>query len=198
MMISNIPENKATPYPSIIKAHKIIGNNLILRNVATNDAPFIYALRREHSKEKYLSPISSDMEQQIMWLQKYNADNRQAYFIIQDIQSSMIGTVRIYDQQKDSFSWGSWILKEGVKSSYSIESALIVYSYALELGFNQSHFKVQKNNKSVCKFHERWGALRTNESSDEIFYVIKKDAILQASKKHLKFLPNKIKIIRET
>ncbi len=127
-------------------------------------------------------------------MQKYNSDKEQAYFLIQDSQLNMIGTVRIYDQKKDSFSWGSWILKKGIKSSYSVESALVVYAYALELGFNQAHFKVQKNNKSVCRFHERWGAVKSSESADEFFYVIKKNTILESAKKYLKLLPNKIKI----
>ncbi len=61
-MMSNIIKNKKEPYPIIIKAHKIIGNSLIFRNATTDDAAFIYALRREHSKAKYLSPISSGLE----------------------------------------------------------------------------------------------------------------------------------------
>ena len=96
----------------------------------------------------------------------------------------------MYDIQNDSFCWGSWILKEGAASSYAIESALLVYHFALSLGFEKAHFDVRKGNESVWKFHERFGANKTAETADDFIYSISLEAIEHSLEKYKKYLPN--------
>ena len=101
-----------------------------------------------------------------------------------------IGTVRLYDQKKESFCWGSWILKDSVPNSYAIESALIVYHFAFYLGFKKAHFNVSKYNKSVWRFHESFGAERVDENAEEFIYNISSEAIKKSFERYKKFLPN--------
>jgi len=66
--------------------------------------------------------------------------------------------------------------------SYAIESALLVYHFALGLGFECAHFDVRKANESVWKFHERFGALKSSETELDYFYRISNAAIRQSLK----------------
>jgi RimJ/RimL family protein N-acetyltransferase len=101
-----------------------------------------------------------------------------------------LGSVRLYDPQGDSFCWGSWILKDGAPQSAAIESALIVYSYAVDhLGFKEAHFDVRKGNESVWRFHERFGAKRFAETDQDYLYKIGQKEIGVARQRYKKFLP---------
>lgn len=182
--------------PTLAKAEKIIGNKIVFRNASREDAGFILGLRTDPVKGKYLSATPNDLALQVSWLEKYTRDNSQIYFIIQDLQDEPFGTVRLYDARQDSFCWGSWILKDGRPSGFAIESALIVYRYALELGFTRSHFDVRKGNESVWQFHERFGAVRVGETEDDYLYNIAESEIRASLEKYRKYLPHGIRIIR--
>ncbi|HJD63138.1 MAG TPA: GNAT family N-acetyltransferase [Rickettsia endosymbiont of Degeeriella rufa] len=183
------------PQISFIKPKQIIGHHLILRDVEVEDSSFILNLRTDTTKSKYLSSTSNDLLQQIEWIKKYKQDNSQLYFLIQDQNLEQVGTVRLYDAQEDSFCWGSWILKANTPSGYSIESALIIYSYALSLGFTEAHFDVRKENESVWRFHERFGAIKVDETDKDYFFTISFEAIKNSLGRYSKYLPKNINII---
>jgi len=175
--------------PKILKASCLSGQTLNLRNALVHDAEFILSLRSNEKKSKYLSKIANELSQQVSWLKRYETLTDQAYFIIEDKYGCSLGTVRIYDQVGDSFCWGSWIVKEGVATGVAIESALVVYSYALNhLGFKAAHFDVHKGNESVWRFHENFGAIRVAESETDIHYKISEGAILGSLAHYRKFL----------
>jgi RimJ/RimL family protein N-acetyltransferase len=175
----------------IFKKPKIItGNNIYFRDAEIEDAAFIIEIRTDTKKAAFISKTSNDLKQQETWLQNYKKDNEQVYFIILDKNTRRVGTVRLYNRVGESFCWGSWILKEGVPSAYSIESALLVYHFALTLGFEKSHFDVRKGNQSIWKFHERFGATRTKETDTDFFYEIPHSAIMSSLEKYKKYLPN--------
>jgi hypothetical protein len=179
--------------PQILKANRIEGKTLVFRNVVTEDAAFILSLRTENRKAMHLSYTSPELNKQISWLEDYAKRNDQAYFIIENKSSDRLGLVRLYDPQDKSFCWGSWILKAGVPPNASIESALIVYSYAIgHLGFIESHFDVRKGNERVWLFHERFGAIRVAETDQDYLYRIELDAIAIAQQRYRKYLPNPI------
>ena len=47
----------------------------------------------------------------------------------------------------------------------------MVYAYAIDfLGFESAHFYVRKENTTVWKFHERFGAKRIGETHLDYFY----------------------------
>jgi len=177
------------PHPIFYRPKAIIGNNLILRDATAADAAFILELRTHEKKSTHISKTNNDVRQQEAWLDKYKNDGGQVYFIILNNEESRVGTVRLYDIKGDSFSWGSWILKEGVPSTYSVESALLVYHFALSLGFKKAHFSVRKENISVWRFHERFGARKISESINDFSYSISHHEIKKSLEKYKRYLP---------
>jgi hypothetical protein len=182
-------------FPIIKRARAIYGKKLTLRDVSVNDAEFILSLRLDPKKSTHLSPVAPDVQKQIDWIENYLSSDGQAYFIICDHNANRLGMVRLYNATGFSFSWGSWVLKADAPANAAIESALIVYRYALEhLSFNGAHFAVNKPNKSVWTFHERFGAIKTKETDHEYFYTISSDAINSSFFRFLKFLPDPIRV----
>lgn len=181
--------------PILVKPAKVLGKHIVLRNAAPSDAEFIVALRTDPSKGQYLSKTSPDVAAQRAWLEAYARDDSQVYFIIEDHAGTRHGTVRLYDPRGASFSWGSWILADGRPSGFAVESALMVYAFALGLGFTASHFSVRAGNESVWKFHERFGAVRTGENGEDWFYSISEDAIRASQEKYRKYLPEGIAVV---
>jgi len=152
----------------IFKSDFVIGDTIKFRNVELNDAEYIYNLRVNPHKSRFITATPEGVINQITWIKEYEQSIDQAYFIIEKISdNSRIGTVRLYDPisyPTPSFSWGSWILSGTAPNHAAIESALMVYEYGFEyLGYNFSHFNVRRDNVSVCKFHERMGAMKNEE-----------------------------------
>jgi RimJ/RimL family protein N-acetyltransferase len=170
------------------KAALVQGKSLSFRNVVVNDAEFILSLRTDAEKSRYLSSVTGALSDQQAWLHRYSQKEDQVYFII-DYMGEPIGTVRLYDPQGASFCWGSWVLSDKRPSHAAIESALMVYSYALDhLGFEKAHFDVRKGNIRVWQFHERFGALRVEESEMDFFYQIDRAAINVSRKRYHRYL----------
>ena len=125
------------------------GKTLSFRNATVHDAAFILALRTDAEKSRYLSPVSGELAAQQAWLESYAQQDEQAYFVIEH-HNQPIGTVRLYDAQGHSFCWGSWVLTGKRPSHAAMESALMVYAYAVDhLGFTAAHFDVRKGNERV-------------------------------------------------
>lgn len=183
--------------PALVKANRVIGNKVVFRNATEDDAEFIVQLRTDPEKGKYLSKTSSDVSLQVAWLEKYANDPTQIYFIIEDKHGERFGTVRLYDQKEESFCWGSWIMREGRPSGFAMESALMVYLFALGLGFTRSHFDVRKGNHRARRFHERFGAKRMASADDDYIYNISADSIRKAIDAHRDILPNGIEVERD-
>ncbi|MBW9401930.1 GNAT family N-acetyltransferase [Leclercia sp. EC_58] len=187
--------NSNSMVPKIMQAEKIVGKTITLRNVTPNDAEFIVHLRTDPMKSRFISSTSDDIEKQREWLNSYLESSGQAYFIIEGHNEVKYGTVRMYEQIGDSFCWGSWVISKDSPSHYAVESSLLLYTYALHLGFEKSHFDVRKGNSSVIKFHERFGAKRKGETELDILFEITKDAIESSIKKFSKHLPDHVQII---
>lgn len=173
----------------IRKAAKIVGKTLTFRDATITDAAFILSLRTDPEKNRFLSAVSSELADQEAWLKRYSLSDDQAYFII-EYQGEAIGTVRLYDPQGESFCWGSWILKNTRPNHAAMESALMVYAYAVDyLGFQCCHFDVRKGNEKVWRFHERFGAVRSGETEMDYLYVIGLTEIDTARLRYRKYLP---------
>lgn len=180
----------------IRKARKVTGNSLTFRDAGVQDAAFIFGLRNDPVKSQHLSTVSALLEDQVAWLERYGASEGQAYFIIEH-GGERVGTVRLYDAQGDSFCWGSWILVDQRPRHAALESALMVYSYAMDdLGFLAAHFDVRKANEKVCRFHERLGANKTGTSELDNFYSMSTHAIRQFLGKYPDLLSGPVRVER--
>ena len=81
------------------------------------------------------------------------------------------------------------------QKSAAIESALMVYAYALDtLGFLSAYFQVNKDNKRVWMFHEHFGATRVSENDVEYEYIITNEAIRQSMHRYIRYLPIELKV----
>ena len=178
-------------WPVLRKARRVRGHTLALRNAQVADAPFIHAQRVHPRNAAQLSATSPLLADQVAWMQRCANDPTQAYFVIETLDGRPLGTVRLYDAFEDSFCWGSWILCEQAAPTAAMESALLVYRYALDtLGFMKSHFQVNLGNLNVQRFHEQFfGAERTAEDDTEIHYTASNDALRAALQRWRRFLP---------
>lgn len=170
---------------------KLIGKNINLRLVEIKDAEFILNLRLE--KGEFLSTTNSNLEEQKKWLQSYKKreENREEYyFIIENKECLEAGTIRIYDFiDKESFCWGSWIIKNNSPYYFAIESALMIYNLAFEkLKFKNCHFDVRKKNLSVLNFHKKFGAKIIKEDELDYFFNFSVDDYQISKIKYKKFL----------
>jgi RimJ/RimL family protein N-acetyltransferase len=181
--------------PRLGKARRVQGKTLVFRDAAVDDAGFILGLRTDELKSRHLSRTSGALADQQAWLAGYAQRDSEVYFVIESLAGEKLGTVRLYDAQGDSFCWGSWILSDAAPSSAAIESALMVYAYALDtLGFTNAHFQVNLANERVCAFHERFGAQRVSQDDVEIEYTLANAAIREAMKRYARFLPDPLKV----
>jgi RimJ/RimL family protein N-acetyltransferase len=186
--------NQIGTFPKIRKATVVRGETLVFRDACVSDAKFILSLRTDENKSRFLSATKNDLEAQKAWLIQYAAVDDQAYFII-EFNNEPIGTVRLYDAQQDSFCWGSWILSDSRPRQAAMESALMVYAYALDhLEFKNSHFEVRRGNERVWQFHERFGAKRVDENELEYIYFLEFDEIRNSLGRYSKFLPNGVTV----
>jgi RimJ/RimL family protein N-acetyltransferase len=150
------------------------GKRTNLRLVRIEDAEFLLSLRLDPKKNRHLSQIDNDLGKQTEWLKNYKKrekDKAEYYFVIEDKIGTPFGSLRLYDFIKDSFCWGSWILKDNRPNYMAVESALLVYEFAFySLKFNNCHFDVRKENTKVIAFHVRLGSRITSEDDLNFFF----------------------------
>nr|AXY99489.1 butyryltransferase [Proteus vulgaris] len=163
-----------------------------LRFVNENDAEFILSLRTNNTYNRFLSHVDNDILQQKKWIEQYKKkekNNEEFYFIIERLDNTPCGTVRIYDIQDNSFSWGSWILNENKTRTAAIESALLVYIFGFEKKyFTHCHFEVMKGNEKVISFHEKFNARKVDEDEHHYFYEIEPKNIIDIKNKFINFI----------
>jgi RimJ/RimL family protein N-acetyltransferase len=166
------------------------GKNISLRLVNIEDANFILNLRLNQGS--FLSKTNPSLDIQKEWIKKYKKreeNKEEYYFIIEDKNNNKVGTIRLYDFIKDSFCWGSWLIKENSPFYYSIESALLIYDFAFDdLKFNSSHFDVDKRNKSVLKFHLGMGAVIVSETEKDFYFEYSKEKYQEIRVKYSRYL----------
>lgn len=182
--------------PTIKKAKIVVGRNLSLRNVLLDDAEFILSLRLDPEKSRHLSATSVELDDQVSWLRNYRLSDDQAYFIVCDKEGRRLGCLRIYDPVGDSYCWGSWLMVRGLGPLLSIETVLLVYAYAMHLGFRNARITVMKGNTYVWRFHEKiFGARKVDESDEEYFYEVDEKQITESLRKYARLIPMPLQVL---
>ncbi|ELJ8486937.1 GNAT family N-acetyltransferase [Vibrio cholerae] len=158
-----------------------------LRLVTEQDAEFILQLRLDDKYNQFLSSVTPDLRSQKDWIRKYKDDEqskKQFYFIIERLDGTPCGTVRIYDLRDESFCWGSWILNENKTRYAALESAFLVYKFGFEqLGYQKSHFDVMKGNQKVISFHKKMGAVEVSSDDENYYFEINKYSVDETQNK---------------
>jgi RimJ/RimL family protein N-acetyltransferase len=170
----------------------IYGKNINMRTVNIEDAEFIYNMRHDQSKTKYLSKVTGTIESQKEWIKKYiqrEKEKKEFYFVIESKNAERLGLVRMYDFRDDSFCWGSWLIKDNAPKTTAIESALQIYEFGFySLGFKKSHFDVRKGNSKVIAFHKRFGAKIIDENELDYFFNFDKSDYEITKEKYKRYL----------
>jgi RimJ/RimL family protein N-acetyltransferase len=171
---------------------KIVGKLLDFQTIRVDDAPFVFELRQGSKRTQYLSKIIGTVDIQVEWIKRYKfreTNKQEFYFVILSKTQEKLGLVRLYDFQGHSFSWGSWLIREDAPSFTAIASALQVYEFAFyTLGFEQSHFEVQKGNDKVKAFHERFGAMIVGENEQEYHFCFAKQSYEKTKLKYKRYV----------
>lgn len=164
----------------------------VLRLATEADAEFLLSLRLDSSRSQHISATSPVLRDQVGWMRSYaarHAAGQEAYFLILDA-GVPVGSVRLYDYQpgRDSFCWGSWIIRPGTHPEVSHRSILQVYDLGFGvLRFARAHFDVRQANVSVWRLHEKMGAKLVREDPLDRHYEYSIEDYLQARARLVKF-----------
>jgi len=137
---------------------------LYFRPIEVADAEFILSLRTDERYNKFLSPVTGFIYDQVDFIMT-SKDKDEYYFIIhRKSDDKRIGAVRIYNFIGDSFEWGSWILTDDKPRYAALECAIAIYDFGFsELGHTRCHMHIMKEHKHVLKFHRRMGVVIVKE-----------------------------------
>lgn len=141
----------------------VVGNKVTLREASLSDAHFMYTLRNLESTRKGLPNPPSSIENQSLWLEEHLERPDEYYFLITEPGGERWGSIRLYGVQSVSFTWGSWALLPAAPASLGLESNLLIYHFARQIGLEEARFEVLTENESVWRFHERLGAVFVRE-----------------------------------
>jgi len=163
-------------------------DDLYLRLVEENDAEFIFFLRTHPEKSRYLCAVSSDVHAQKEWITQYKKRENQGqeyYFVACLNNNEKAGVIRIYDLQKDSFCWGSWVSAPDAPKGTGLKMLFMAYDFGFyHLGYPKSHFDVLKDNEKSVRFHKQFGAKVINEDATKLYFSVDKNEYEQGRSKY--------------
>ncbi|RBW54975.1 GNAT family N-acetyltransferase [Ruegeria sp. A3M17] len=145
----------------VLRSRRLTGLSFQLRPVSEDDAEYIVNLRSADSqKQKYLNPISPDVEAQRAWLQKQAQADQDYYFLVLDrFTQQKVGLIGLYDINDGQAEWGRWIIEDG--SLAAIESVNLLMSFGFhDLGLAEIYCRTVSENTSVVKFHDGYAQRR--------------------------------------
>jgi RimJ/RimL family protein N-acetyltransferase len=171
---------------------KLVGKNINLRSVELDDADFIYKMRQNEVKTRFLTKVTGTLESQKKWISKYKQreyEQKEFYFVIESKSKEKLGLARMYDFKDNSFCWGNWLIKEDAPKSTAIESALQIYEFGFyKQCFKRSHFNLRKGNDKVISFHQRFGAKIVDEDELDYFFNFEKSDYEIIKEKYKRYL----------
>lgn len=171
---------------------RVEGPRLRLRLVEPEDAAFIYGLRSDPTYNQYLSEVSGGVEAQRRWIEAYKtreAAGEELYYVIERLDGTRCGVVRLYDIGAESFTWGSWILDHNKPAKAALESAFLIYVIAFDrLGLLRAEFDVRLANERTIAFHLRFGATETRRDNLNAYFVYPKEQFLADRDRYLRTL----------
>ena len=155
---------------------EMTGPRLRLRPVTSADAAFIHALRTDPAYNVHLSPVTGTVADQRDWIARYKtreAAGQEIYYIIERLEGTPCGTVRLYDITKNSLTWGSWILNADKPPKAALESAVLSFAAVFEeLGLARADIDVRKDNERAIAFYRRFGMTRTGEDAENLYFTL--------------------------
>lgn len=175
---------------------RVCGPNLVLRLIEPSDAEYVHGLRTDPAYNTHLSEVKGTVEDQRRWIAGYKArevDRRELYYVIERLDGTRCGVVRLYDITPESFTWGSWILDHNKPHKAALASAMLVYEIGFEiLGLPKAVFDVRRDNARTIAFHERFNATRTGETELDILFEYPKTQFLADKPRYMALIQGKL------
>jgi hypothetical protein len=148
---------------------------LLLRPVQPVDAEYIHGLRVNTAYNLHLSYVTSTVEGQRAWIERYQereAVRKEIYYIIERSDTGInCGTVRLYNITADSFTWGSWILDGSKPPKAALESAVMSFGVGFgDLGCNLASVDVRVGNSHAVAFYRSLRMTETHRTAQDIYF----------------------------
>lgn len=170
----------------------VAGPRLRLRLITPEDASYVHALRIDPVYNQHLSPVTGTVENQFKWIERYKAEEarcQQLYYVIERHDGIRCGLVRLYDIDREQFTWGSWILDTNKPKLAALESAFLIYSAGFEkLRCNYSIFDVRNTNERTLAFHRRFGASEIGKDDLNLYFKYTSSQFSTDRQNHLNIL----------
>ena len=171
---------------------RIEGPNLVLRLIEPADAGYVHGLRTDPAYNTHLSEVRGSIEDQRRWIEAYKvreAEGKEFYYIIVRYDGRCCGTVRLYEIEGDSFTWGSWILDRNKPPKAALESAVLSFGAGFQLtGAELAKVDVRVRNTHAQAFYIRLGMTETHRTDQDIFYTYSRARFNADRDKHLAIL----------
>jgi len=137
---------------------------LHVRLVREEDAEFILSLRTDPKLSRFIHPTENDEEKQRAYIRGYKEREMQGkdYYFIFFLQREPVGVARIYNVQETTFTFGSWLFKEGLPYWVSIAGAIIARECAFESIGKEKELEVDgmhEDNHGVIAFSKMLGQI---------------------------------------
>lgn len=153
----------------VLRSRRLTGLSFQLRPISEGDAEYIVNLRSTDSKkQKYLNPISADVDAQRVWLRKRSQNDGDYYFLVQDrFTQKNVGLIGLYDIEEGRAEWGRWIIEDG--SLAAIESVNLLMAFGFnELNLSEIYCRTVAENVSVVKFHDGYAQRRFTSQPSKV------------------------------
>ena len=158
---------------------------LSVRLVTEDDAAFILSLRTDPKLSRFIHPTENNEETPRAYIRGYKEREKQRkdYYFIFFMQDEPIGLARIYNVQETTFTFGSWLFKEGLPYWASIAGAIIAREFAFEELGKEKEIEADgthEDNKGVISFSRMLGMNFDSFKMDEkgkylTGYMLKED-----------------------
>lgn len=141
---------------------------LQVRFVQEDDAEFIVQLRTNPIKARFISPTSTNIEDQKKWLQEYKKReyNGNDYYFLYTYKGEPAGVNRIYEIEDNHFIHGSWVFSDAVPPYCALAAGIIAREIAFDmLGLEKEvdTAGVHCQNESVLHYARLLGVSFTGE-----------------------------------
>lgn len=168
---------------------------IVLRLVQEEDAAFILKLRTNTYLNRFISPTSDNLTDQINWIREYKIREfagLEFYYISEDTEGNRYGTIRLYNFDDNSFEIGSWVFLTDSPARMAIKAQFIGF----ETGFNYLNadfcrLEIRKKNQSVLRYINDFKAKLVDEDELNYYFVLTKEKYLIRKNKLSHFLKNK-------
>ena len=157
-------------HDEIIKKYKnqnevIHGKTISLHPYCTAHIHDVVRLRNQENSMYFLNQgINSTVEYQLTWGEDYFARNNDIYWCVSDKSENIIGTIRLYDIEKDGSCCeiGSFIIDEkyAMVGAYALEVKLLALDFAFDvLKIQRVINKNRSDNKNMNSISKRLGCV---------------------------------------